>query len=73
MKFRMGGQAHISCEVFTCLAHLQSSDCSKEMVAEMENFIPNLSFNSHAERLLAEDMFKKAWLISRYLEREYEI
>jgi len=69
-KFIVDFHAYLSREVLFELENIQTEDCKTEMQYEMRMYIPTIVFSSHAERLLAEDMFKKAWLCARYLKRE---
>jgi len=70
MKFTINLNSFLSREVLYELEAMQSDSCKTEMQFEMAGYIPTLKFSSHAERLLAEDIFKKSWLVARYLKRE---
>jgi hypothetical protein len=69
MKHFIPHYGHVSREVLHSLEKIQDTNCKEEMKIEMDSLIPTLAFNSHSERLLAEDIFKTAWLLARYLER----
>lgn len=69
-RFVVDFHTHLSREVLFELEALQTEECKTEMQYEMRMYLPTLLFSSYSERLLAEDMFKKAWLCARYLKRE---